>query len=99
MLRKKKVIPPADMILNIINDEPHAGEIVLKFYDSYILEASKEYCYGVKGERIGHYVNDDLAQNIRLAVYNSLPALRKAFYKKFFIASPVIVVIAKESKK
>lgn len=99
MLRKKKVIPPADIILDVINNEPHVGDVVLKFYDNYIIEASKEPHYDADGEYIGHFKNDDLAQDIRLAVYNCLPSLRKAFHKKFFKKSPVIVVIAKENNE
>ncbi len=97
MLRKKKKVPPADIILDVINDEMHAGEVVLKFYDNYVLETAKEPHYNANGDYIGHYINDDLAQDIRIAVYNCLPNLRKAFQRKYFKKSPVIVLIAKES--
>ncbi|MBR3933902.1 MAG: helix-turn-helix domain-containing protein [Clostridia bacterium] len=97
MKKKNVIVPPADIILDVINDEPHAADVVLTFYDDYILAAAKEPKYGKDGEYIDHIVNSDLAQEIRLAVFNCLPSLRKAFHKRFFKKSPVVVVIARES--
>ena len=94
---KKKVIPSADIILDVINDEPYAGEVVLKFYDDYILAAAKEPGYGANGEYKGHTVNHDLAQEICLAVFNCLPSLRKAFHKKYLKRNPVVVVITTDN--
>lgn len=94
MKKRKMIVPPADIILDVINDEPHAEEYILKFYDSYIIAASKEACYNANGEYIGRVANSDLAQDIRLAVFSCLPDLRKAFYKKFIKKKPIFVFIS-----
>lgn len=96
MKRQKRIVPPADIILDVINDEPQADEVVLKFYDSYILAAAKEPHYSSCGEFIDHIVNPDLAQDMRMALVRCLPSLREAFQKKYFRKNPVVVVIAKE---
>ena len=72
-MRKKKIIPPADIILDVIYDAPCAEEKVLKFYDNYINSAAKEAVSG-KEEFV---INEDLVQDIRLAVLNALPYFRK----------------------
>lgn len=88
------VVPPADIILDVINDEVCAGEVVLRFYDDYIIAAAKEPWYGEDGEHKGYILNCDLAQDMRLAVLNCLPSLRKAFYRKFFRNKPMLIVIS-----
>lgn len=93
-MKKKKAVPPADIILDLINEEPGTDNLILDFYDNYIIAASKEAKYGKNGEYIGSILNCDLAQEIRLAVYRCLPSLRKAFNKRFFRKKPLIILIS-----
>ena len=95
-MKKKKIIPPADIILDVINEDTYAEEI-LKFYDKYIISVAKETLYDAEGNYKGVCINEDLAQEIRIAVLNSLPSLRKAFQKKFLRKTPVIILITKET--
>ena len=96
-MKKKKIIPPADIILDVINGDTYAEEKILKFYDNYIISVAKETLYDAEGNYKGVCINEDLAQEIRIAVLNSLPSLRKAFQKKFLRKTPVIILITKET--
>ena len=40
-MKKKKIIPPADIILDVINEDTYAEEEILKFYDKYIISVAK----------------------------------------------------------
>lgn len=88
-MRKKKIIPPADIILDVIYDAPCAEEKVLKFYDNYINSAAKEAVSG-KEEFV---INEDLVQDIRLAVLNALPYFRKAFGHKYLRNKVSVVLV------
>lgn len=88
-MRKKNIIPPADIILDVIYDAPCAAEKVLKFYDNYIKSAAKEPAAGENG----FVINEDLAQEIRLAVFNALPYFRKACRHKYFKNTVSVVVV------
>lgn len=80
----KKRIPSADIILSLLNDESDSPDKILKHYDQYIKTASKEFAYGEGDQIVSFFINEDLAQEIRLAVLHCLPTLRRAVYKKFF---------------
>jgi hypothetical protein len=82
-MNSKRILPSANVILDVINEEANAEEKVLNFYENYIVSASKEIHYNAESYCNGAYINEDLAQDIRLAVFNCLPYLRKAFQKKF----------------
>lgn len=96
MKKRRKIIPPADIILDLINDEPDVDTKIIEFYDAYILEIAKEPKYTPEGEFARYEVNDDLAQELRIAVFRSLPKLRKAFFKRFGDKKPMVVVVAEE---
>ena len=84
MIKKRRnIIPPADIILDLINDEPRADIRVLNFYEGYILTMAKEPKYTAGGELICFEVNEDLAQELRIALFRSLPKLRRAFFREF----------------
>ena len=83
MKKRRNIIPPADIILDLINDEPHTDVCILAFYEAYILSVAKEPKYTVGGEFICFEVNEDLAQELRVALFRSLPKLRQAFVRKF----------------
>ena len=64
---------------------------------SFAFSVAKETLYDAEGNYKGVCINEDLAQEIRIAVLNSLPSLRKAFQKKFLRKTPVIILITKET--
>jgi len=86
MIQKEKIIPlpPADILLDILNDKKDASERILQFYESYILGIASEPVYSSDGVKMGIYIDEDLAQDIRLAVVRSLPRLRESVIKKYF---------------
>ncbi len=96
MKKRKRIIPPADIILDLINDEPGVDTKIIEFYDAYILEMAKEPKYTAEGEFARYEVNDDLAQELRIALFRSLPKLRKAFQKRFGNKKPMMVIVAEE---
>ena len=94
-MKKRKRIPlPADIILDLINDEPYADIRVLNFYEGYILTIAKESKFNANGEFVCSVVNEDLAQELRIALYRSLPKLRRAFLREFG-NKPVVVMVSK----
>ena len=93
--RKKPIVPPADIILDLINDEPYVEMKLLNYYEAYILSAAKEPKYTANGEFVGLEINEDLAQELRVSVYRSLPKLRQAFFRKFGNQS-IIVMVSKQ---
>lgn len=82
-MKNKRIFPPTDIIVDVLNEESYAEEKILRFYENYIISACKEMRYNSEGYCKGVYINEDLAQDIRLAVFNCLPYLRRAFQKKF----------------
>ena len=90
--KRRKIIPPADIILDLINDEPHTDVRVLDFYEAYILSVAKEPKYAASGEFICFEVNEDLAQELRIALFRSLPKLRQAFFREFGNESADVMV-------
>lgn len=96
MKKRRKIIPPADIILDLLNDEPGVDSKIIEFYDAYIREIAKEPKYTPDGEFARYEVNDDLAQELRIALFRSLPKLRKAFSKRFGDKKPMVVIVAEE---
>ena len=94
MKKRKKIPLPADIILDLINDEPRADIRVLNFYEGYILAMAKESKFNANGEFVCSVVNEDLAQELRIALYRSLPKLRRAFFREFG-NKPVVVMVSK----
>lgn len=82
-MKSKKIFPPTDVIVDVLNEESYAEEKVLRFYENYIISACKELQYNTEGYCKGVHINEDIAQDIRLAVFNCLPYLRRAFQKKY----------------
>lgn len=96
MKRRKRIVPPADIILDLLNDEPGVDTKIIAFYDAYIMEMAKEPKYTTEGEFARYEINDDLAQELRIALFRSLPKLRRAFYKRFGNKKPMMVIVAEE---
>ena len=99
--REKMIIPPADIILALLNDEPQKDIDLLNFYDGYIRATATESVYTADGNRTGYFINEDLVQEIRIEFLKSLSPLRKRLIENILCKDsdkiPVIIMIPKES--
>lgn len=86
MKRKSKryILPDERLILGILNRTPGASDEVLAFYDRYIREMATDPVYAADGSRTGYFYDEDLAQELRLALSQSLPAVRRVILKRHF---------------
>lgn len=92
--RKKNRKIPDHIILNVLNQAASAEDEVLDYYEGYIREVATEPVYSSDGSRSGYYYYDeDLAQELRLALAQALPALRETLIKNHLENRPVIVVL------
>ena len=89
---RKRILPNEKLILDILNKEPNASEDVVAFYDRYIREMSTDPVYGPDGSRTGYFYDEDLAQELRLALARSLPAVREVLIKRHFANRPIVLV-------
>lgn len=91
--KEKKRLPTAEMILGIINDEPEITEDIIHFYDGYIISLAVRNAYSAEGRQVGYYIDEDLAQDIRLALVESLPKLRQILKKLFKKKKEAVIVL------
>ena len=91
--RKKNRNIPDNIILNILNQTDDAEDDVLDYYEGYIREVATEPVYSKEGNRTGYYYDEDLAQELRIALSKALPALRETLIKNHLEKRPVIVVL------
>lgn len=91
--RKKNRNIPDNIILNILNQTDNAEDDVLDYYEGYIREVATEPVYSKEGNRTGYYYDEDLAQELRIALSKALPALRETLIKNHLEKRPVIVVL------
>ena len=89
---RKRILPNEKLILDILNKEPKTSENVVAFYDRYIREMSTDPVYGPDDNRTGYFYDEDLAQELRLALAQSLPAVREVLIKRYFTNRPVVLV-------
>lgn len=89
---KNKTIPDK-LILDVLNQADTAEEDILEHYAGYIHEIATEPVYSKKGIRTGYYYDEDLAQELRMVLAKSLPALRETLIKNHLDKRPVIVVL------
>lgn len=82
MKNNKQYIPSEQMVLDILNGEPEAGEDIVRFYEQYIRKMAMETVFSPEGEIVGTHYDEDLAQEMRIGLVNSLPALRKALIRQ-----------------
>lgn len=80
----KRILPSDNLVLSILNRTPGASDDVLAFYDRYIREMATDPVYAVDGSRTGYFYDEDLAQELRLALSQSLPAVRRMILKSHF---------------
>lgn len=75
--KKNTIIPPANVVLGVLNDDKKAIENLIEFYNGYIMSSALKTAYSAEGQKVGYYIDDDLAQEIRLSIVECLPNLRK----------------------
>ena len=75
---KARILPSSEMIMGVLNNEKRVIEEMIQFYDGYILAAEMKPAYSAEGTRVGYYIDEDLAQNVRMDIFKCLPNLRKA---------------------
>lgn len=68
---------PAEMVLDLICAEPSVASDYLSFYGAYIRAAATERIYTVEGCYCTTRFNDDLKQEIDIALFKSLAPLRR----------------------
>lgn len=95
---KRYILPSEKLILNILNGTSGASSEVLAFYDRHIQEMATDPVYAADGSRTGYFYDEDLAQELRLALSQSLPALREVLIKRHFANRPVVVVLTDLTK-
>lgn len=76
--------------MRVLNGIPEAAEEVIAFYDRYIQTMATESVYTTEGNTIGYYYDEDLAQELRIALVQSLPAVRQILIKKYFVDHPAV---------
>ena len=92
--KKKNMVPPADIILNMLNEEPGADLALLDFYGGYIQRASIEPSYTEERFDNGKRINEDLRHEIEIAFLKGLVSLRHNICKS---GSAVFVIVPSKS--
>ena len=95
---KRQILPNEKLILSILNAASGAPEHALAFYDGYIRKMATEPVYAADGTRTGYLYDEDLAQELRIALSQSLPAVREVLIKRHFTSRPVVVVLTDLAK-
>lgn len=95
---KRHYLPSDKLVLNILNGEPETSNEVLSFYERYIREMATDPVYASDGSRTGYFYDEDLAQELRMALSQCLPAVREVLIKRCFANRPVVVVLTDLAK-
>lgn len=96
--QRKQIRLGKNLVLKVLNREPSAREEVVEFYERYIREMATDRVYGPDGAVTGYYIDNDLAQELRMALSESLPAVREVLIKRHFTNRPVVVVLTDLAK-
>lgn len=80
----KRIVPSEKLVLKILNNESGATEETISFYERYIQKMATDPVYASDGNRTGYFYDEDLAQELRLALSQSLPAVRRVILKRHF---------------
>lgn len=91
-------VPPADVILGLLNDEPRARDELILFYEGYIQVAATEPVYTEEGIYNGMYLNEDLMQEIHLALLKAIPPLKRNIFKRISSENHIILVFQTDTK-
>lgn len=92
--RKNIPVPPADVILDLLNQKGGAIEELYDFYGGYIRSASSIPVLGPNGMRESYCFCEDLMQEIHIKLFNSLPALRRNIYARRQPPHSIIIVVS-----
>lgn len=95
---RKRILPSEKLVLNILNGTSEAPDETLAFYEHYIREMATDPVYAPDGSRSGYFYDEDLAQELRLALSQSLPAVREALIKRHFTNRPVVLILTDITK-
>lgn len=95
---KRHILPSEKLVLNILNGKPGTANEVLDFYENYIREMATDPVYSSDGSRTGYFYDEDLAQELRLALSQCLPALRETLIKRHYENRPVVLVLTDLTK-
>ena len=90
---KRCILPNEKLLLKILNREEQAKSEAIDFYERYIKEMATEPVYSKDGTRSGYFYNEDLAQELRMALSACLPALREVLVKRHFTNRPIVLVL------
>lgn len=72
------LLPPADIILKLLSDDASpTDDDILRHYENYIRRTAVEPLYNRDGAFCGSFVNEDLMQELSLALVRSIPSLRR----------------------
>lgn len=93
MRNKKLNVPPADIILNILNGADEAAEQILDYYEGYIIVSATFPIYDEAGAYLGLYADHDLMQDMRLNLYNSIPALKRRLHLHLHDPNAVVIIL------
>lgn len=100
---KNTIVPPADIILALLNKDPQNDLDLLEFYDGYIHAAATEPVYTSDGNRAGYFINEDLVQDIKIEFIKSLSPLRKKLIQRILCKESnqisVVVTFSKQPKE
>ena len=88
------ILPTDELICAILNQEPSAADKALDFYDRYILAMALEPARTPDGGRTGYFYDEDLAQELRLALCRCLPAVRRVLLKQHIRDSIANIVLS-----
>lgn len=96
--RKSIPLPPINTILDLLNGVSNAETEIIKFYEGYIQMAATEPIYSEDGLYNGMLQNEDLMQEIRIALFKALPILRRNVLQKISDKKIVIVISIQNEK-
>ena len=95
---RKRILPSEKLVLNILNGDSSASADAISFYERYIREMATDPVYAADGSRSGYFYDEDLAQELRIALSQSLPAVREVLIKRHFVNRPVVVFLTDLTK-
>lgn len=95
---RRRILPSEKLVLDILNGETGASEQTVSFYERYIREMATDPVYAADGSRTGYFYDEDLAQELRVALSQSLPAVREVLIKRHFANRPVVLVLTDLAK-
>ncbi len=78
---------PIEIVLSVLNNEQNADVKLLDFYTPYISSI------GAIEENDVVHVDEDLIQEIKIAVIKAIPKLREALVNKHFKDDSIVVIV------